>query len=165
MSLAGGRLEILYRCVVEVESSGNPFAIRYEPRFANRILSDDPALRRAIHYYHANLDTLRSFLAFSVGRIQVLIYNLFFYDDVYDFVMSKGFKPCIPYYLPEHAEKELFHILLKSMGIDFFPFDNEELLYRFAKHWNGSPAYAKRLKIAYTLQTASYKLKPRYRYG
>lgn len=135
----------LYYVVGKVESDFNPYAFRFEPHFSARIEDDDIAVRRAKKHYYAYSQSLKAFLSFSVCRIQVLVYNLFFYDKLYDFALSVGKLPSVPYVLNEAQEFDLFKLLLDELGIDYNPFENEQSLKAFAIRYNGSPAYAYRL--------------------
>jgi len=139
----------LYIVVSRIESNHDPTAFRFEPEFADRIPNNDPALKRASEYYHAYTPSLKAFLSFSVGRIQVLVYNLFFYPEVFEVVKSLRKFPSVPYILSEAEEFEIFKALLKAFRIDFNPLESYQNAVAFATRYNGNPAYANRLYRGY----------------
>lgn len=135
-------LALVYAVVSDVESGGNPCSFRFEPRFADRISERDKALVRARKYYNANEESLKLLLSTSVGRIQILIYNLFFYDRIYRYLEENRIAVSIPFVLPEAQEREIFRLFLEERGINYFPFERKSLCEDFAVKYNGSFRYA-----------------------
>lgn len=137
--------EVLYAVICEVESGGNPRSFRFEPRFAERIEDKDKALRRAGMMINAERNSLRTYLATSVCRIQILIYNLFFYDSLFTLITDRIGIPTIPWILEPETEKKVLRYFLEAKGIYFYPFKRASLLEEFAIKYNGSREYADRL--------------------
>jgi len=142
-------LDILFEVVRTVESGGNKKAFRIEPAFAERINTNDRAYKRAQHTVYAYDQSLRLYLATSVTSVQILIYNLYFYDRLYWWQKIGNKIASIPYVLSDDDEKELFVFYLLEKGINFFPFNSKSDLELFAKGYNGSVEYADKLLEVY----------------
>jgi len=136
----------LYYAVSLIESGGNPLVFRFEPGFMNKIQDGDRALTRVGRFFTGFMtkESKKAFLSFSVGRVQIMIYNLFFYDSLFEYIVSEGITPSIPLALDSSRELELFKRLLEAKEIDYFPSDKEEFE-RWGYRWNGSKEYAKKL--------------------
>ncbi|MEM4863430.1 MAG: hypothetical protein QW706_09685 [Candidatus Nezhaarchaeales archaeon] len=145
-------LERLYRAVKITESNDNPLAIRFEEHFMRRVNERDKAFVRARVHVYAFTDTIKSYLAFSVGRCQFLIYNLYFIDSIYDYLLKQNLMPVrIPLVVSDSVEFELFKLFI-SERMRFLYLKllenvklSEQDLRLFSKFWNGSEAYYNRL--------------------
>lgn len=151
-------IDSLYRAVKIIESSDNVYAIRFEDKFMQRITDKDKALIRARLHLHAYTQSIKAYLAFSVGRCQFMIYNLYFIDPIYNFLKSKRLIPItIPYVISDEIEFELFKLFISERMKDLHnkiqrgKSLNVDDLKRFSLIWNGSEAYydklVKHLKI------------------
>lgn len=143
---------LLFDVVSEIESNNNSNAIRYEDRFYCRLthisVDSDKALSRISRWLGwTTFGTLRRYASFSVSRVQILVYNMYFIDGIYEYLDRFGLLPVpIPTGFAKIHEQEIFLRFLEER-IPFYHRVLEDPLYlaRFAKLYNGSPKYAKDL--------------------
>lgn len=145
-------LNELYKAVKLVESGDNPLAVRFEEGFMRMIPDRDKAVVRARANIYAFLPSVKAYLSFSVGRCQFMVYNLYFVDKIYDYLLKQNLMPVrIPFTVPDEVEFELFKLFIAermttlwlklSSGVRL----NEDDLKTFSKLWNGSYAYYDKL--------------------
>jgi len=164
-------LEELLALLIAVESYGEKFSIRYEPRFYNR-LKDSREKKDFIRYFREKYkgfitaDTIISLFSHSYGLLQVLGYNFYFYG-LLEYMNAKNFQCEV--YKEEIQGLFFLHFIFRR---DIYPRwiieelkgnSRDYLLPDFAKKWNGSFKYAKRLINAYEFIRDTYDFK-RFKY-
>lgn len=123
----------------------------------NRINTSDKAYMRARNVLRKKIEgyvsekTVKAYLSFSVGRVQILVYNYYFIDSLFSYIASIGKLPVsIPFLLTDDEEFEAFKIFIKARNIPIpDSIADDERLNTFAKMYNGSVDYALCLKNAY----------------
>lgn len=145
-------LERLYKAVKLVESGDNPLAVRFEENFMRMISDRDKALVRARAHVYAFTQSAKAYLSFSVGRCQFMVYNLYFIDSIYNYLLKENLMPVtIPFVVDDSVEFELFKLFISErMRFLYLKLSenlklNEQDLKVFSRFWNGSEAYYNRL--------------------
>lgn len=155
-------LTLLFNAVRAVESNNNPNAIRFEPVFYRRLIGIDKdiSITRAYEYFnkqygmsYISRDTVCAFLSHSVMGIQMMVYNLFFYPDIYGYINKMKIPIRIPMTVDISVEYELFSLFLKA--IKYYDLiivkspqsliSDVSLLKGFSKRYNGSVDYYDKL--------------------
>ena len=133
---------LLSDCVSQVESSGNPSAMRYEPDY-NPTLSSIQSVQKYATGGYMDLITARMVASTSWGEFQIMGANLWGVLNYQKTMMD---------YLSSPADQLVaFHKFIAQIGFTDGPFKlmSETALLRFARFYNGSEVYAESLKRAY----------------
>lgn len=145
-------LNELYKAVKLVESGDNPLAIRFEESFMHMISDRDKALVRARANVYAFTPSIKAYLSFSVGRCQFMVYNLYFTDSIYNYLLKENLMPVrIPFLVDDSIEFELFRLFISErMRFLYLKLSEnfkltEQDLKQFSRFWNGSEAYYNKL--------------------
>ena len=133
---------LLSDCVAQVESSGNPLAMRYEPDYLPTLNSIQLTQKYATNGY-MDTNTARMIAATSWGKYQIMGANLYavlkYEDTLVSFLSDVG------------SQLAAFQSFIGHLGFTDGPFAmmGEQSLLKFARLYNGSEVYAESLKHAY----------------
>ena len=142
---------LLSDCVAQVESSGNPLAMRYEPDYTPTLNSIQLTQKFAANGYmdtntangYMDTNTARMIASTSWGKFQIMGANLYavlkYEDTLVSFLSDVG------------SQLAAFQSFIGHIGFTDGPFSlmSENALLRFARLYNGSEVYAESLKHAY----------------
>jgi len=140
-----------YSILALVESNYEMEALRFEKGFFERIKDSDNVLKTMEFSVFTSKDTKKMLLACSYGYIQILGYNLVLRGFVFprecitplDFIQD-CINPAKQYlYLEDFLKR--FGFKLEEITKDIQEGKETQELIRFARLWNGSKTYAKRL--------------------
>jgi len=137
----------LFSVLALVESSYEMEAIRFEPKFFQRIKDNDRVLQKTQFSVYTSRDTRKMLLATSYGYLQILGYNLVLREllSPSDLITPIGFieeaiNPARAYiYLYDFMRRNRFKAGEIITAIEEKTKTKE--LIRFARLWNGSKAY------------------------
>jgi Protein of unknown function (DUF3380). len=133
---------LLSDCVGQVESSGNPGAMRYEPDY-NPPLSSIQTVQKYATGGYMDLTTARMIASTSFGEFQIMGANLY--------AVLKYQKTIADYLTSPQDQLETFRAFIEQLGFSDDPFSlmSEPAILRFARLYNGSEVYAQSLQEAY----------------
>jgi hypothetical protein len=134
---------LLSDCVGQVESSGNPGAMRYEPDFIPTQNAIETVQSVATGGY-MDQTTARMIASTSFGEFQIMGANLY--------AVLKYQKTISDYLTTPQDQLETFNAFIEYLGFSDGPFSlmSEPALLKFARLYNGSEVYAKSLRDAFT---------------
>ena len=133
---------LLSDCVAQVESSGNPLAMRYEPDYLPTLTSIQLTQKFATNGY-MDTNTARMIASTSWGKFQIMGANLYavlkFEGTLLDYLSDAG------------QQLVTFQDFIAHLGFTDGPFAmmSDASLLKFARLYNGSEVYAESLKRAY----------------
>lgn len=138
--------EKLAKAVSRVESSGFPYAVRFESgMFANKVGNASPAEFACMRWNKCNVITARMLCCTSWGLFQIMGFNL--YDTL------KLEVPIGSFLFDPETQERAFEDFVKLGGFDPRNFDpSDDNLRTFARYYNGPGAvddYSAELKAAF----------------
>lgn len=132
---------LLSDCVAQVESSGNPLAMRFEPDYTPTLSSVQLVQKYAANGYMDNI-TARMIASTSWGKFQIMGANLYavlkYEDTIFSYLSDAG------------SQLVSFRDFISQIGFTDGPFSmmSENALLKFARLYNGSDVYASALRQA-----------------
>lgn len=134
---------LLSDVVAQVESSGNPLAMRFEPTFLSTVGCKQAAQNYAADGGYMDMNTAAVICCTSWGKFQIMGANLYGLLE---------YKKALVDFLTTPADQlTAFRSFIDKIGFTDLPFSDmaQADLLKFAKLYNGSEVYAASLTHAY----------------